>query len=491
MPDKDQNAAEISNRYADQSSTSATSRRKFLQALGLGSTFMGLNALGGFGFPTSALADCSPGNPGRATPWRRDCRPIRPRRPASTLSSAEITKLRNAYQAMRALDTSDPNDPRGFQRQANIHCWMCSEGGAALAVHGSWKFFAWHRAYLYFHERILGKLIGDMEFRLPYWDWDVASHRRIPGAYTSPNNATNPLWNSTRAMSPTDELPDEDVGDDVMDAALTAGDFSDFGGTALFSGIPEGAPHGNVHIDVGGFSGDMGAFETAGKDPVFYAHHSNVDKMWSDWNKGSSTHTNPTDAAFLNLTWTFFDENKVWRSITAAQVLNHENQLRYIYGPSRFLEILPCLLDWIVIRTDWRVSRTLKLAPAARSSITKVLDSRGRVRMHLTGVSVPLDKSAVYRLYANPEAARNDKGPGSDGYLGTVPVVLNDLKNLHVHKRTRDVVVNISAQKFESLTRTQAPDQLTLVERGARESVRKPIPVKAADVQFSVADIER
>ncbi len=487
MPDENQDSNPFEMHGSEHSET-ATSRRRFLQ-LGVGTSVVGLGALSGIGFPTIALADCSPpGNPGRATAWRRDCRRILPRRPASTLSSAEIAKLKAAYQAMRALDTTDPNDPRGFQHQANIHCWMCSEGGSSLWVHGSWKFFAWHRAYLYFHERILGKLIGDMDFRLPYWDWDVASHRRLPSAYTSPNNATNPLFNSTRTMSPTDELPDEDVGDDVMEASMTAADFAEFGGTASDSGIPEGAPHGSVHVDV---DGDMGAFETAGKDPVFYAHHSNVDKMWSDWNKGSATHTNPTDPAFLNLSWTFFDENKVWRSITAAHVLNHENQLRYIYGPSKFFEILPCLLDWVVVRTDWRLSRSLKLASLARSSLMKTLDSRGRVRMHLRALSVPVDKSAVYRIYANPEAAKNDKGPGSDDYLGTVPVVLNDRKNQHIHKRTRNVVINISTRKLEALARSPGAGQLTLVERGTKEGVRKLIPVVAADVQFSVADVER
>ena len=392
---------------------------------------------------------------------------------------------------MRNLDTTDPNDPRGFQRQANIHCFMCFEGGAGVQVHGSWKFFAWHRAYLYFHERILGKLINDMEFRLPYWDWDVSSHRRIPGAYTSPNNATNPLFNSTRAMSPTDELLDEDVGEDVMEAALDAPDFDDFGGTASNNGIPENAPHGNVHVAVGGFTGDMGAFDTAARDPVFYAHHSNVDKMWSDWNKGDSAHTNPTSAAFLNLSWNFYDENKVWRSITAAQVLNHENQLRYEYGPSGLSSrSIFCWLDLTVIRTDWRLTKTLRLAPAARTSISRVLSSQGRVRLHLKDMTVPTDKSAVYRLYASPEAAQRDEGPGSDGYLGTIPVVLHSRKR-HAHKRTRNAAVNISPKKFETIARAQSGLQLTLVERGVKENERKPIRVTAADSHFTVAEIAR
>ena len=467
------------------------SRRNFLQLAALGTSFIGFGALEGFVFPSSAMADCSP--PASNVPAKkvaRDCRRIMSRRPASTLSSSEITKLKNAYQAMRDLDTSDPNDPRGFTRQANIHCWMCAEASSTQWVHGNWKFFAWHRAYLYYHERILGKLINDMDFRLPYWDWDVSSHRRLPSAYTSPNNATNPLWNGTRDMSPTDELPDEDVGEDVMEASMTAGTFAEFGGTASADGIPEGAPHGSVHVDVGGFFGDMGAFETAGKDPVFYAHHSNVDKMWSDWNKGSSSHTNPTEPAFLNLSWNFYDENKVWRSIKASDVLNHENQLRYIYGPSKFMEILPCLVDWIGVRTDWQVARTLKLAQDSRVRIARVLDSGGRARMHLTDVVVPVDKSAVYRLYASPEAAKEDKGPGSDGYLGTIPVVLNDRKGRHAHKRTRNVVVNITRRKFERLSGAQP--QLTLVERRTKGSgERKIVPVAARDVHFTVADVER
>jgi polyphenol oxidase len=469
------------------------SRRRFLQQAGFVSGGLGLGMFGSLWLPQTALGVCDPpGSPGSPQRWRLDCRPIRPRRPASTLSNQEIQKLRDAYQAMRALDTSDPNDPRAFQHQANIHCWYCGHG---TQVHGSWQFFVWHRAYLYFHERILGKLVGDMDFRLPYWDWETSTHRKMPGAYTSPNDASNPLWNSTRLMSPTDEVPDEDVGDAVMEAALTAGSFEEFGGTASSSGIPEGAPHGSVHVDVGG---DMGAFDTAGRDPIFYAHHSNVDKIWSDWNKASSTHTNPTDPAFLNLTWNFYDENKIWRSITAAQVLNHENQLRYVYGPSRLLEKLLCLLDWIVIRTEWRVDRPWKLAPATQNQLVQTLDRGGRVRIHILNMSVPIDKSAVYRIYANPEAAKADEGPSGSGYVGSFPVVLNSLSDQQDHQRmkikesdTRNVTINGSKRIMETLLHPQRPLELTYVERGAKGAAGHPIPVRAKEIYFSTADVAK
>jgi polyphenol oxidase len=330
-------------------------------------------------------------------------------------------------------------------------------------------------------------MIGDMEFRLPYWDWEHPSHRKIPGAYTTPNDSTNPLHNGTRFMSPTAELPDEDVGDDVMDAALTAGNFTDFGGTSSDSGIPEGAPHGSVHVDV---NGDMGAFSTAGRDPIFYAHHSNIDKMWSDWNKGASTHTNPSDPAFLNLKWNFFDENKVWRSITAAQVLNHENQLRYTYGPSKFSEMLPCIFDWIVIKVDWRVDRPLRLASADQARLRQALDRNERVRLHINGLAIPINKSAMYRLYTNADAANADAGPGSRDYLGVFPVVLNDLENRHPAKRTTTVIVKARKQMVEYLLRGAAPLQLAFVERGAKGEARRAMPARARSVHFAVPQPE-
>jgi polyphenol oxidase len=464
------------------------SRRHFLAEIGVG---MGAASLFGAGFlswpPEAGAQTCAaPGPLGTPRVWLRDCRPIRPRRPASTLSSAEVEKLREAYKAMRDLSVSDPADPRGFAHQANVHCWSCGGVGSSIQVHGNWQFFAWHRAYLYFHERILGKLIGDMDFRLPYWDWDSPSHRKLPPGYATPADSTNPLFNDTRSMDPNDELPDEDVGTEVMQNALTAADFTDFGGSATSSGIPEGAPHGSVHVDVGG---DMGAFGTAARDPIFYAHHSNVDKMWSDWKKSSSTHNNPTSAAFLNLTFTFFDENRVWRSITAARVLDTEAQLRYVYGPSQFMEILPCLLEWVVIRPVRPFERVLVLDPRLRERLVKAQSSRAHVRMHFEGLRVPVDKSAIYRVYADREEAEADGGPGSSSYLGTVPVVLNDKDNRHPTPSMRRAVFNVTT-RLPMLLERRAPLEFVLVERRPKGERRRVLAAVARAANFSIAEVE-
>ncbi len=459
------------------------SRRQFLESIGLASTALGFAILGEAA-PAHAQSQCDPpGSPGNPQAWRRDCRAVKPRRPATTLSPAEVTKLKNAYAAMRALDTSDPNDPRGFLRQANIHCFYCSH--TTPGVHWNWRFFAWHRAYLYFHERILGKLIGDLDFRLPYWDWDVATHRKLPPAYTAPNASTNPLWNGTRVLQPNVDLPASDVGPSVMTAALSASDFAQFGGTANSSGIPENAPHGSVHVDV---DGDMSSFDTAARDPVFYAHHSNVDKMWSDWNKATGSHLNPTDPAFLNLSWNFFDENKVWRSITAAHVLHHENQLRYTYGPSSFADKLRCLLDFTFIRVELQTSG-FKLAPAAIKALTQTMEKGGEVRLHLEQVPVPVTKSAMYHLYRTAEAAKADEGPESKDFLAAFPVVLHDRKNEHERPPLTDVVAMLTREKVEALLRENGA-QLAYVERGRKPEERRVTPARPKVLRFSHAEPE-
>ncbi|KAG8386534.1 hypothetical protein BUALT_Bualt03G0158400 [Buddleja alternifolia] len=95
---------------------------------------------------------------------------------AHRVSPEYIFKYNMAIDRMKRLLK---DDPRNFMQQANIHCAYCNgaydqpgQGTLDLQVHNSWFFFPFHRWYLYFYERILGKLIGDPTFALPFWNWD-------------------------------------------------------------------------------------------------------------------------------------------------------------------------------------------------------------------------------------------------------------------------------------------------------------------------------
>ncbi len=152
-----------------------SSRRQFLSQTGamagaLG--FLGM-AAGRARGQSDEPEVCAPPVPtGPATPFQPDAAaPLRQRKSAWDLTPAEVTRLQTAYAALRKLTETSPNDPRGWQQQANVHCWYCGgglDGQAAEEIHGSWWFFPWHRCYLYFHERIPGKLIGDPTLALPY-----------------------------------------------------------------------------------------------------------------------------------------------------------------------------------------------------------------------------------------------------------------------------------------------------------------------------------
>lgn len=461
------------------------SRRQFLQHIGLGVAGI-WGTTSGISFVENAQdTTCTIPTHGNAVPFRRDCRPIRPRQVANSLTAAEITQLKAAYQAMRALDTSDPNDPRGFKQQANVHCYHCATNDPVRQMHFTWRFFAWHRAYLYFHERILGKLIGDANFRLPYWGWDSPGFHALPNPYVTPNDVSNPLFNGTRGLAPGALLPDEDVGATVISDVLSLANFAEFGGSAGSSGGPESSPHGSVHIDV---DGDMRYFETAAQDPVFYQHHATVDKLWSDWNKSAATHLNPTDPAFTDLTFTFFDENKVWRSIKASQVLDHERSLRYVYEPYRFWTQFICLI-WHRFDIGWRTTHVISI-PKANRALTAALASDTPLRIELIGLQLPEDRSTVYRIYSSQAEAEADRGPDSPGYLGNVAVVLPDRTQQHRHIGRRNAIISVGPQ----LRRTLAGGgrlQPFLVDRDVRAAAKKAIALRANDVRLSVGEMDK
>ncbi|KAL7242516.1 hypothetical protein ACSBR1_014984 [Camellia fascicularis] len=96
-------------------------------------------------------------------------------RPAAHLADEKyIAKFSKALQLMKSLPD---DDPRSFKQQSNIHCAYC-EGvyhqvgfpSSELQVHNSWLFFPFHRFYLYFFEKILGTLLDDPAFAIPFWN---------------------------------------------------------------------------------------------------------------------------------------------------------------------------------------------------------------------------------------------------------------------------------------------------------------------------------
>jgi len=119
--------------------------------------------------------------PSSAPPWIRPAPPDMARRPlASKCEDPYWARLSRAYRLWQALPTTDK---RGPCWQRAVHANACN----LLDVHSTWVFLPWHRAFIYFHERTLERLLhnaGDLApFRLPAWDWE--NNPAVPLAYES------------------------------------------------------------------------------------------------------------------------------------------------------------------------------------------------------------------------------------------------------------------------------------------------------------------
>ncbi|XP_058756109.1 polyphenol oxidase A1, chloroplastic-like [Vicia villosa] len=286
---------------------------------------------------------------------------LRVRQAAHLVNDEYLAKYKKAIQLMKALPS---NDPRSFTQQANIHCAYCdgaySQVGFPnldLQVHNSWLFFPFHRWYLYFYERILGSLINDPTFALPFWNYDAPDGMQFPSIYT---DSTSPLYDKLRNAShqpPTlIDLDFNDVDGDVdaseqisnnltivyrqvvsngktsklfLGNTYRAGDESDPGAGSL-----ENVPHGPVHR----WSGDntqpnfenMGTFYAAARDPIFFSHHSNIDRFWSIWKTLGGKRKDFNDKDWLESGFLFYDENKNLVRVKVKDCLDSKN-LGYVY----------------------------------------------------------------------------------------------------------------------------------------------------------------
>lgn len=294
------------------------------------------------------------------------------------------------------------SDPRGLGYQSQVHGtfleapedWPSHDGQRALwqqCAHNHWFFLPWHRAYLLEFESVARQHLLDLglpaeSWGLPYWNY--SDYLRRPEALTLPlplrsrvlpddvdvpgvepdgsGERVNPLFDEGRVMKdePADlEDPPGNLWADASDALnrphyATRNDVGlvSFGGgyleiSELFHradepGLLDVQPHGSVHGQV---AGNMGEFETAGLDPVFWMHHANIDRLWEtyarDMGRGypfEGPDVEPTDArdSWMNDEFVFLrpagDPGK-WRPVQVVDV----ETLGYRYDTTAEPEFVP------------------------------------------------------------------------------------------------------------------------------------------------------
>jgi tyrosinase len=242
--------------------------------------------------------------------------------------------------------------------------------------HGNWWFLPWHRAYLHHFERILRWAAEDPTLTLPYWDYTDPDQRGLPEAFrvAKVNGEDNPLYLPAQATFTNDRgelevFPMRDApllrGQNDLSKATTGlqalnirtftnppalGASSGFGSPqacdptcSCGSGALEATPHNQVHLGVGGSQataggsvrlGFMGDVSTAARDPVFWVHHANIDRLWASWINLKGGRRNPEDPVWLKQSFTFVDlaadGKPTFVEVTVEDVLTTE-QLGYVY----------------------------------------------------------------------------------------------------------------------------------------------------------------
>jgi hypothetical protein len=199
--------------------------------------------------------------------------------------------------------------------------------------------------YLYYFERILRAATGDPDFALPYWNYSNEANpnaRQIPLPYREPADATNALWISQRsaAMNAGGMLSTSAVNFGpaftFKNFCVSTGSALSFGGQLLaapnHSAQPHSAfertPHDDVHVQIGGY---MGSFSTAARDPVFWLHHANIDRLWKRWLDQQEGRGHADAAQWLSHKFVFFDVGGARVELTGAQILDTVAQLDYRY----------------------------------------------------------------------------------------------------------------------------------------------------------------
>jgi tyrosinase len=366
------------------------------------------------------------------------------RRNASTMAASDpiLRGYRTAITRMRGLPDTNPCS---WLYQAAIHGTFDPRNLQSWnTCHDDESFFwAWHRMYLHFFERIVRKYSGMYDWALPYWDWTNPGQLPLPAPFRDSGSV---LFDHTRRATINGGSPLSTSLATSVSNAFTAVDYFN-----AQSGV--NGPHGSVHIAVGG---NMTAFETAAIDPIFWVHHSQVDRLWNLWLAQGGGRSSPVgNTAWKSLRYTFFDECCQPVTLTGCQVLRAANQLSYAYEgeppqvnqycPRSIFEIIRDLIIFVQLRRPFQLRRVpVKIPippppPEMRERLTQVARSGGGLALRIGGVEAADQPGVSWEVHVGPRGF----GPSERSLVGMFALFGTGLRTRGHHFRPAEFVFPI------------------------------------------------
>ena len=252
----------------------------------------------------------------------------------------------------------------------------------------------------------------------------------------------------------------------------------------------------------------MGNPSTAAADPIFYVHHSNIDRLWNLWlAQGGGRHDPLSTSSWRNKSYTFFDENGNPVVMKTCDILRCAEQLNYTYEsePTQVKEYCLVRIPFPIYYLIWQVlipwpgppvelnqqevsvpinikEFRQRLAPLAESKTETLL-------LEINNVEAERSPGAVWEVYLGlpPNAAPNPEGPF---FVGTVALFAAGIRN-HAHGdfKPAHFTFQVNRQILAALRGNQEQLRLTFVPSGplidgkpSRPKVEAPVRIGAVNI---------
>jgi len=382
--------------------------------------------------------------------------------------------------ALTIMRNKDCSDPTSWYYQGAIH-WvpdsipntnpLCPSYTNKSQLKPSWNncthflqhggaeinFLIWHRLYIYHFENIIRKLSGYKEFALPYWAYtdttDTVANRTLNALLRKKGSS---LYTASRYEGLNHGFP---LSGKIIQA-LDLTKLNQNTDLVTYSSQINGAPHGAMHNYIGAGNdstymiyneiyqkvydgGLMANVASAGFDPVFWLHHSNIDRIWQQWtNSPNGQRITLEDLKSHPFPYNFFDENGKPVHYTPEEIIKVIYNLNYEFDDTKMGTTAaedakkgrPSIVLAAGIQADTIVKKSVMKTVTGKSATFTVpnqhkqnialmatKNAQGKHKSVIVKliVSVSKEPRGIYEVYINlPKgAALNTKGDYFAGFM--------------------------------------------------------------------------
>jgi tyrosinase len=305
--------------------------------------------------------------------------------------------------------------PASQRRTAQIMWNDCLNHNPATSTADQSFFLPWHRMYIYFFEQMVRAACGDPSFTLPYWNYLGSGQGALPPEFL---DRSSPLYETNRDPASNAGQP-RTAG---VDYSCLLNPYFHRVNAPNMSNLLNNNPHGAIHDNIGNSTG-MGNVPYAARDPIFFLHHSNVDRLWASWNRAGyqnpDNDTHWTDRSFeMVSTNGSLVSRKVGEFSSIAPLGYTYQEFEPVAPASAKLTAsaepaTPTLVTAVAALGRLGERKKAKLKSAAGQGL-KALAAANYYYLKLGGLSADAATETNYGVYLAPA---NDANPTADKYL--------------------------------------------------------------------------